>query len=218
MRTAVIFDLDGCLVDSRAVFLSCVAYAFDKLGLEQRTPEELLPYLGPPFHLAFGELLGVPPDAPLVASVIAAYRERYATAMLTETTVEPGIPEALATLVPDHRLAVATSKPKAFAEPLLAAMGIREPFEVIAGPPVSPQPEHKEETLGRALRELGSPPRAVMVGDRLFDVRAAHAHEIPCIGVTWGIGSTEELTEAGADALVASPGELPRAVAVLTDA
>jgi phosphoglycolate phosphatase len=218
MRTAVIFDLDGCLVDSRAVFLSCVAYAFDKLGLPQRTPAELLPYLGPPFHYAFSELLDVPPDAPLVAAVIAGYRERYATAMLTETTVEPGIPTALEALSREHRLAVATSKPKAFADPLLVAMGLGEHFEVVAGPLVDAQPENKEQTLGRALDELGAPASAVMVGDRLFDVRAAHAHGIPCIGVTWGIGTSEELTEAGADALVASPDELPRAVAVLTAA
>jgi phosphoglycolate phosphatase len=217
MRTAVIFDLDGCLLDSRAVFLRCVAYAFDKLGLPQRSDQELLPFLGPPFHLAFGELLGLEPDAPLVAAVIDGYRERYATAMLTETTVEPGIPEALEALAGDHRLAVATSKPKAFAEPLLDAMGLLR-FEVIAGPAVDAKPEDKEVTLGRALHELGDVDRAVMVGDRLFDVRAAHAHGIPCIGVTWGIGTSEELTEAGADALIASPAELPRTVAVLAAA
>src|ERR1700754_2891622 len=152
MRTAVIFDLDGCLVDARAVFLSCVAYAFDKLGLEQRTPEELLPYLGPPFHLAFGELLGVPPDAPLVASVIAAYRERYATAMLTETTVEPGIPEALATLVPDHRLAGGTSHPKAVAQPPPAAVGRPGP-----APPARAPPRQAEGVRGAAAGRDGHP-------------------------------------------------------------
>ena len=59
MTTTVIFDLDGVLVDSRAVFLSCVNYAFDKLGLPRRTDAELLPYIGPPFTYGFGELLGV---------------------------------------------------------------------------------------------------------------------------------------------------------------
>ena len=214
MTTTVIFDLDGVLVDSRAVFLSCVNYAFAKLGLPPRPDEELLPYIGPPFAYGFGELLGVAPDAPIVDACIDGYRERYRTTSLTETTVSPGIPEALAAL-DGRRLAVATSKPKAFAEPLLGAMGIGEAFEVVAGPEVSAQPEHKEATLGRALRELGEVPRAVMVGDRLFDVRAAHAHAIPCIGVLWGIGSSEELTEAGADALIAHPAQLPEAVAAL---
>ena len=43
MTTTVIFDLDGVLVDSRAVFLSCVNYAFEKLGLPTRPDAELLP-------------------------------------------------------------------------------------------------------------------------------------------------------------------------------
>ncbi len=208
--TTVIFDLDGVLVDSRAVFVSCVGYAFDKLGLPARRPEELLPYIGPPFAHGFGELLGVEHDAPIVTACIDAYRERYATAMLTETTVEPGIPEALAALQPHHRLAVATSKPYALAEPLLRAMGIREHFEVVAGPGLESRAEGKTQTLGGALDALG-PTRAVMVGDRSFDVLAARAHGLPSIGVTWGIGDAQELRAAGADRLIGAPRELQAA-------
>lgn len=213
MTTTVIFDLDGVLVDSRAVFLSCANYAFDKLGLPRREPAELLPYIGPPFTFGFGELLGVPPDAPIVAACIDGYRERYATAMLTETTVPPGIPQALEALE-GHRLAVATSKPHAFAEPLLRAMGLREHFEVIAGPELSARAENKTQTLGRALQELG-PTRALMVGDRSFDILAARAHGLPTIGVTWGIGTPEELESAGADVLIAKPAQLLETASVL---
>jgi phosphoglycolate phosphatase len=213
MTTTVIFDLDGVLVDSRAVFLSCVRYAFEKLGLPQRTDAELLPYIGPPFTFGFGELLGVPPDAPIVAACIDGYRERYATAMLTETTVPPGIPQALEALA-GHRLAVATSKPHAFADPLLTAMALREHFELVAGPDLADRAEGKTETLGRALQQLGET-RAVMVGDRSFDIVAARAHGLPSIGVTWGIGTAEELNAAGADRLIATPAELPATAAIL---
>ncbi|HWK30065.1 MAG TPA: HAD hydrolase-like protein [Solirubrobacter sp.] len=211
----VIFDLDGVLVDSRAVFLSCVRYAFSKLGLPDRSDQDLLPAIGPPFPLAFGAVLGTPPDAPIVAACIAAYRERYATASLTETTVSPGIPEMLAQLHP-HRLAVATSKPKAFAEPLLEALGLARHFDVIAGPDLDHHAEPKTATLGRALHELGTR-RAVMVGDREFDVIAATAHDLPSIGVTWGIGTRAELQAAGADRLIDEPAELPHTAAVLLD-
>jgi phosphoglycolate phosphatase len=215
--TTVIFDLDGVLVDSRAAFLACVNYAFETLGLPARPAEGLLPYIGPPFAFGFSELLGVPPDAPLVTQCIDAYRERYAWSSLTETTVEPGIPEALEALKPHHRLAVATSKPKALAEPLLEAMRLREHFEVVAGPDLDARGEGKTQTLAAALHALG-PTRAAMVGDRSFDVLAAKAHGIPAIGVTWGIGSIEELTAAGADRLIAHPSELVPHVAVLLGA
>jgi phosphoglycolate phosphatase len=213
MNSTVIFDLDGVLVDSRAVFLSCVNYAFAKLGLPTRPDAELLPYIGPPFAYGFGELLGVAHDAPIVDACIDGYRERYKTASLTETTVSPGIPEALAAL-DGRRLAVATSKPLALTEPLLEAMGLRDHFDVVAGPDLKARAEGKTETLGRALHALG-PTRAVMVGDRSFDVLAAQAHGIPAIGVTWGIGTPLELHEAGADRLIDDPAELPATAAVL---
>ena len=211
MTTTVIFDLDGVLVDSRAVFLSCVRHAFAKLELPERTDAELLPYIGPPFAYAFGELLQVPHDAPIVAACIDGYRERYKDASLTETTVMPGIPEALAAL-DDHRLAVATSKPHAFADPLLSAMGLREHFELVVGPDLSARTEDKTATIGRALTALGET-RAVMVGDRSFDVVGAHANGIPAIGVTWGIGDAAELS--GAERTIEDPSALRETVATL---
>jgi phosphoglycolate phosphatase len=47
-----------------------------------------------------------------------------------------------------------------------------------------------------------------MVGDRKFDVLGARAHELPCVGVLWGIGSEQELRDAGAAALARAPSEL----------
>jgi phosphoglycolate phosphatase len=201
---AVIFDLDGVLADSRVPFLNCVHAAFDALGLPRRPDEELLPYLGPPFVVGFPELLDVEPDAPIVARLIDLYRERYRTASLIETTTYPGMPEAVAQL--PHRLGVATSKPRHFAAPLIEALGYR--FEVIAGPAVDHDAETKAQTLERALRELATSD-AIMVGDRRFDVEGAHANGIPCIGVTWGFGSREELETAGADHIIDDPSELP---------
>jgi phosphoglycolate phosphatase len=212
MRTAVIFDLDGVLVDSRAAITGCTNHALVALGQPERPEHVLYRYIGPPLSHSFGELLGLPPEAPDVAAMMAAYREHYASVSLTETIVEPGIEDALATLSGRHRLAVATSKPRTFAEPILAAMGLREHFEVIAAPAVDQLAEPKAETLARALDALGRP-RAVMIGDRIFDIEAAHAHGLPCIAVAWGIGTAHELEPA--DRVVAEPAELPGAVSVL---
>lgn len=216
MRTAVIFDLDGVLVDSRAVFLNCVNYALDKLGVERPPEEQLLRYIGPPLTIGFPDLLQTTADDPRVLALVDGYRERYRTAMLTETTVPPGIAGALEQLN-GHTLAVATSKPYEFAEPLLGAMGLREHFDAVAGPDLDARGETKTETLARALAAVQAD-RAVMVGDRSFDVVGAHANAIPCIGVTWGIGDAAELTDAGADALIDTPAELLQAATILLDA
>jgi len=217
MRSAVIFDLDGCLVDSRRVFLNSMRYALEKLGLEPRTDAELLPFLGPPFVQGFSELFGVPQDDPLVPAAIDAYRERYGAKMTTETDVPDGMPGALQVLGGTHVLGVATSKPRHFAKPLLEALGLAQHFAVIAGPQLDHRVETKAETLARALQQLGDV-KAVMAGDRSFDVVGAHANGIPCIGVTWALLDDAELKAAGADAIISHPRELPDAVNVLLGA
>ena len=76
------------------------------------------------------------------------------------------------------------------------------------GPALDSENEQKAITIGRAMRELPAGARPVIVGDRKHDIHAAHQHEIPAIGVLWGIGSKQELLAAGADALAQSPAEL----------
>lgn len=210
---AVLFDLDGVLVDSRAAFLNSMRLALAQLELPPYSREVLLPCIGPPLKFGFSELLQTDPDDPRVDALIAAYRGHYTTISLTDTTVTPGLATVLDTL--DGPLAVATSKPHHFAEPLLVAMGLREHFAVVAGPELDERAETKAQTITRALQQLGTA-GATMIGDRSFDVVGAHANDIPCIGVTWGIGTREELEQAGADTIIDDPLELGPAIGVVS--
>ena len=97
------------------------------------------------------------------------------------------------------------------AEPLLVALGLREHFAVVAGPSLDARAEDKSVTLGRPLASLAAG-RSRMVGDRRYDVAAAHAHGLAAVGVTWGIGDEAELRAAGAEVIVHSPRELPAAL------
>jgi phosphoglycolate phosphatase len=211
LGTTVIFDFDGVLIDSRIAVSHCMNRALAAHGLPERAPEELYRYIGPPTVSAFSELVGEPPDSPLVRAFIRSYRACYAETALANTQVFAGIPETLEALAAEHRLAVATSKPLVFAEELLRGLGLRERFAAVAGPEFDAA-DDKTATLAAALSALG-PTRAVMVGDRSFDMVAANAHGIPGLGVAWGIGSRAELEHAGATRIVAAPGELPAAVA-----
>lgn len=209
----VLFDLDGVLADSRAAITGCLNDALAAHGLPRRDPADLYRHIGPPLPLAFAEMVGAAPDSGLVAACIATYRERYATASLTDTEVMPGIAGALAGLAgADRRLGVATSKPRPFAEPLLEALDLRGYFAVVAGPELEIPAESKTATVGRALRALGATGGA-MVGDRSFDMIAAREHGLRAVGVAWGIGSREELVAAGADVIVDTPEAIAAAVA-----
>ena len=202
------------LADSRVAITSCMNHALAACGREPVPPESLYPLIGPSLAYGFSSLLGVDPDDPLVVSCIASYRAVYAEVSLRDTPTYPGVPEALAAIAggDDARLAVATSKPYAFAEPLIAALGFAGVFEAIFAPEMDLHVESKTTTVGRALEALGVD-AGTMVGDRHVDMAAARAHGLRGVGVTWGFGTPQELRSAGADVLVAAPADLPAAIA-----
>jgi len=202
---AVLFDLDGVIVDSRVPFARSVNAAFAAHDLPTRPDDELHGYLGPPLHGTFARLGAT---GPLVQSCVDAYRRRYSAMAAAETPVFAGMRAVIEELARALPLVVATSKPRALAEPLLTDLGLRPFFRAVVGPGLDAEDERKAVTIGRALQEFAAPASPVMVGDRKFDVAGAREHAIPTIGVLWGIGSADELREAGAHALARVPGEL----------
>jgi phosphoglycolate phosphatase len=202
---AVLFDLDGVLVDSRVPFARSVNSALTSHGLTPRPEHELHQYLGPPLHRTFRALVG---EESLVQPCVDSYRARYSEMAASETIVFPGMREILDGLVNQLPLLVATSKPRALAEPLLDALQLRGFFAAVIGPELDSENEQKAVTVARAIRKLSPEARPVMVGDRKHDIAAAHEHDIHAIGVLWGIGSEVELRTAGADAIARTPAEL----------
>ena len=195
------------LADSTVPITSCVNAALVATGHGERPMADLLEFIGPPTRDAFATLTGAPPDSEAVEACVTAYREHYADA-LWETRAYPGVREAVQRLRDDGwRLGVATSKPRHFALPVLDAIGLREAFDVVAGPGLQAGPaSDKTATVGEALERLGA--ATGMVGDRRFDMVAARHHGLRAIGVLWGFGSREELLEAGAEDLLDAPDQL----------
>ncbi len=217
--THVLLDLDGTLSDSSLGIGRSLRHAFSECGYEPPTDEQVRSVIGPPFELSF-PTLGVPVDD--IERVVAVYRERYEDVGLFENEVYPGIAEMLDEL---HgaglTLSLATAKPQSTAIRIVEHFGFTDYFAVQAGATidVGSRRRTKAEVITYALAELGvgSTPQdlagVIMIGDRDHDVEGAQHNGIDCIGVTWGFGSVDELTTAGAVALVDSPGEVAAAVA-----
>ena len=203
---AVLFDMDGTLVDSQPGIVAAMNATLRALGEPERDPEDLRARIGPPLQVTIATLLGRAPEE--VEDIAEAYRARYREIMGDCTFVYPGIPELLAGLAAaGHPLAVATSKAEPLARELLDLLGLGRWFAAVRGP-VPPSREDKAATIGRALEALGTR-TGVLVGDRHHDVTGARAHGLPTIGAAWGYGGEDELWAAGARAIARRPDEVP---------
>lgn len=172
--------------------------------------------VGPPLRRNFAQLLG-PERSHLVDAAVCAYRERYGDVGMWEAECYDGIAEALELLRGrGHRLYVATSKPTFYARPIVERFGLAQHFQGVYGSEMDGTRSDKRDLLAHlaAVEGLG-PSRTVMIGDRGPDMRGARANGMRALGVAYGYGSCEELEEAGAEQIVASPFGLADAVSVL---
>ncbi len=212
MTTSVLLDLDGTLSDSRPGIESCMRLAMAELGRPLDPAENLDWAIGPPTEDIFARFLATT-DAAEIAAAVATYRRHYAAGGWSNNTPYPGIAEALATLASTHRLFLATSKRIDFARRILEHFNFARHFTAIQGAEMDGTLSHKPEMIAHIVKTHGlDPKRAVMIGDRAFDITGAHANAMPALGVIWGYGSAAEFIQAGADGLVAHPADLPAAV------
>ena len=196
MKKTVLFDLDGTLTDSGEGIINCAALALERLGLPVPTREELRVFVGPPLHEVF-QRFGVPSDR--TDEAIRIYRSRYVPVGMFENTPYPGIKQLLETLKNEgYTLYVATSKPEEMSVAILERFGLAPYFDRICGASTDATRSTKDAVIAYLLEQSGAKEDMVMVGDTKYDVHGAKAHGIPAIGVSWGYGSVEEMTDAGA--------------------
>ena len=204
--SAVAFDFDGCLVESRFAIVPSMRVALAELGLPQVPDADLERLIGPPLESGVAELLlRIGEDPTRAAEVVRAYRADYRQHMLDRTALMPGVEAAVRKIAAARGACVVTSKPAVLAEEIARHLGLMDVLAFVEGPSLSMEHETKTETLGRAMARLSI---GAMVGDRHHDIDAGRAHGLLTVGVRWGMGSAEELELAGADHVVASPDEL----------
>ena len=202
----LLFDLYGTLTDSTEGILNCLIYAIERMGFE--VPEDTNIFLGPPIRQSFAEFLGM--NGEQVDEAVRIFRERYSDTGLFENRVYDGIPGMLERLKSGgKRLMVATSKPQVYAVRIFERFGLAQYFEIVGGAELDGSRDYKDEVIEYVLAKAGITDRStvLMIGDRRQDVLGAHKTDIECMGILWGYGSVEELTQAGADYIARTPQE-----------
>ena len=209
IATALFFDLDGTLTDPLVGIATSVQHALAGLGGRDRTHAELAAYIGPPLRGTFGMLLETE-DPLVIEQAMGLYRERYGVVGLFENEVYPDVPTMLAELhTAGYALYIATGKPRIYAQKIVEHFGLDRFFAGVYGSELDGRFDNKAELLEYMIEHEGiSAANAVMIGDRSHDIIAARANGIRSIGITYGYGSREELTDAGADLILGSPREI----------
>lgn len=210
-KSFLIFDLDGTLSDPKEGIVRSINYALEAYGFDSRAETDLLSCIGPPLDASFRELLETA-DESLVSSLVKKYRERYADVGFAENCLYEGVFGSLRSLYDEHPLAVCTSKPAAFARKIIEMFDLDGFFEFIDGGDVGVSKVTQLSDL-RTSGLVG--PGSVMVGDRMFDLRAAHKNGLSSVGVLWGYGSFEELSVEKPAMMLDKPLDLLRVVELL---
>jgi phosphoglycolate phosphatase len=208
---AVLFDLDGTLINSLADIAASANEVLASLGHPEHPTERYREFIGEGVAVLFRRALpAAHRDDETVARCVEGFRRAYDRGWNVRTRVYDGIPELLDALVERGlALAVLSNKPDTFTKACVDEYGARWSFRAVLGAregiPNKPDPTSAIEIAGR----LGcNPSEVVYVGDSAIDMMTARRAGMRAVGVAWGFRSVDELRDAGAEWIVDRPEQI----------
>lgn len=213
---ALLFDLDGTLIDSSEGITKSTQYALAHYGIIENDLSKFYKFIGPPLVASFKKYYDFPEEQAVEA--VAVYRERYNKIGLFECSLYPGVRECIEKLkAQGYLIGMASSKPEVSCRRILEHFGILELFDDVVGATFDGRIDTKEEVLNEVMRRWSDVPKDEMclIGDTMFDVEGANQVGIRTVAVTFGFGNVQEMVEAGAVAVCDDMEKLPDIVAAL---
>lgn len=211
MKKAVIFDLDGTLLNTLDDLADSTNYALSKFGYPTRTIDEVRQFVGNGVAKLIERAIPEGKNNPNFEKCLAIFKENYAQNMYNKTAPYNGIIEMLSNLKSRGiKIAVVSNKfdlavkelcKKYFEGFIDFAAGENE----AQGIKKKPAPD----TVISVLNKFNfAPEDAVYVGDSDVDIMTAKNSKMPCISVTWGFRDEKFLLENGATILINAPSEI----------
>ena len=204
---AVLFDLDGTLIDS-APDLGAAA---DKMRVDRGLPslplEKYRPMAGAGARGMLGIAFGITPEHPDFAEMREEFFRNYESCMTQRTYVFEGVKQLIESLVQrDVAWGVVTNKSMRFTGPLTKGMPLFSTARAVVGGDSTPHPKPHPAPLLEAARLVGVRPiECVYVGDDVRDVQAGKAAGMATVAATYGYLGTTDVKEWGADVHIETP-------------
>ena len=204
MKTAILFDLDGTLLDTLQDLIDSTNATLAHFGYPLRTAEEVRQFVGNGakrlFELALPE--GSTPQT--VAEALAWFKEYYPAHSQIKTKPYDGILEALEEIRKEFPVAVVSNKPDVAVKPLCKHyFGDIYAQGESSACPRKPAPD----MVFAAMKALGAE-SCIYVGDSEVDVLTAKNAGVLCLSVLWGFRDKQILVEAGAEHFCENPKDL----------
>ena len=197
MKRAILFDLDGTLIDTPSGIVQAFGVSLKSIGIGDVSDAAIRTTIGMPLEKAFASLLDVPAEDEKIACAIKQYQSAFKEIVLPKAKdlVFPGVVASLMVLKEQGiALAVATSKFYTSAEALLKAAELWDFFDVVIGADQVTHPKPHPEMGQLVLKKLGvSAENAIMVGDTTHDILMAYDAGMRSIAVTYGVHTISQL-------------------------
>lgn len=210
---ALVFDLDGTLIDSRRDITTAINRMRGELGLPPLTLEQVVTMVGEGARLLVERALGPGYTPEEVGRALARYLVHYHDVCLETTVPYPGIPKMLAALSKRYPLALLSNKGEALSRKILDALGLSPLFREILGGDTLPTRKPDPRGLLLVAERLGVPaPKLLLVGDTWIDAETAANAGCLFALVEWGFPRPPKLDEVRADLRVVRAEELTAAL------
>lgn len=211
-----IFDIDGTLVDSRAVITECMQEAFNAHGLETPSYDVVRSIVGLSLETAIDRIAPRDIDHDTLLELVERYKSAFIRRRKAGLLHEPlydGAGELLEILSKTGwKIGVATGKSRRGLDAIIKTHGFDRYFDCHFCADDGPGKPHPSMIFAN-LNACGVLPKdAVMIGDTSFDMIMSKQAEVEAIGVTWGFHTSAEIAIGGADHLVDTMDELEAAL------
>lgn len=210
----LVFDLDGTLIDSSVGVVDAVNYSLRMMNQPEQPPERIVRFIGFPLSQMYREFTQAP-----VEELRRHFHSRAAEVMVASAIVLDGVPETLEQL---HRagyhMAVATTKIRRHVDGIIEKNGWGRFFETLVASDEVVNVKPAPDAFRLAVERLrATTQRAIVVGDTINDVRAAHAVPMKVVAVQSPYGGLTELQASRPDYFIKVLPELPKLLETLNN-